>query len=136
MIVGVGVDVCEVRRLRRAMERAGFRERVFDPEEIRYCEGRARREVHYSARFAAKEAFFKAIGTGWSEGVGWKDVAVRGDGRTAPRLSVTGAAARHARVLGVARAHLSLSHGGEYAVAVVVLEGRPRRAPARAAPRA
>lgn len=124
MILGVGLDVCDVRRLRRALGRPGFRERVFDDEEVRYCEGRARSDLHYSARFAAKEAFFKAIGTGWGKGVGWKDVAVRADGDDAPILKVSGAAARHARRLGVIRSHLSLSHNGDYAAAVVVLEGR------------
>jgi holo-[acyl-carrier protein] synthase len=128
MILGVGLDVCDVRRLRRALARAGFRERVFDDEEVRYCEGRARSDLHYSARFAAKEAFFKAIGTGWGKGVGWRDVAVRGNGDEPPVLRISGAAARHARDLGVIRSHLSLSHSGDYAAAVVVLEGRRGRA--------
>jgi holo-[acyl-carrier protein] synthase len=132
MIVGVGVDVCEVGRLRKAMRRAGFRERVFDADEIRYCEAHARKELHYAARFAAKEALFKALGTGWGSGVGWRDVAVRGDGRTPPILELTGGAARRARALGMVRSHLSLSHSGDYAVAMVVLEGRRRAAPGRA----
>jgi holo-[acyl-carrier protein] synthase len=143
MILGVGVDVCDVRRLRRAMERRGFRERVFDDAEIRDCESRARREPHYAARFAAKEACFKALGTGWGGGVAWKDVIVRRDGGGPPRLDLQAGAARAAADLGVARTHLSLSHEGDYAVAMVVLEGetgaaiRParRRTPARGAAR-
>ncbi|MGH9749516.1 MAG: holo-ACP synthase [Candidatus Polarisedimenticolia bacterium] len=133
MILGVGVDVCDVRRLRRAMERRGFRERVFDEDEIRDCEARARQAPHYAARFAAKEACFKALGTGWGGGVAWKDVIVRRDGGGPPRLDLRDGAARAAAGLGVARAHLSLSHEGDYAVAMVVLEGRARAAdrPAR-----
>jgi holo-[acyl-carrier protein] synthase len=128
MIIGIGLDLCDVRRLERALARAGFRERVFADGEIRDCDRRARRHVHYAARFAAKEAFFKAIGTGWGRGVGWRDVAVdrRGDGP--PRLRVGGAAARRAEALGVIRTHLSIAHDGDYAVAVVVLEGAGDRA--------
>jgi holo-[acyl-carrier protein] synthase len=131
MILGVGVDVCDVPRMRRALSRAAFRRRVFDPGEARDCERRARRAEHYAARFAAKEAFFKALGTGWGQGVGWTEVAVRAAAGGRPTLRVRGAAARRARALGVARSHLSLSHSGDYAVAVVVLEGRRAR-PARA----
>jgi holo-[acyl-carrier protein] synthase len=132
MIIGIGFDLCDVRRLQRALERPGFRERVFAEGEIRDCDRRARRQVHYAARFAAKEAFFKAIGTGWGRGVGWREVAVdrRPDGP--PRLRIAGAAARRAETLGVRRTHLSITHDGDYAAAVVVLEGTPGR-PARSA---
>jgi len=127
MILGIGLDLCDVRRLQRALVRAGFRERVFGDGEIRDCDRRARRHVHYAARFAAKEAFFKAIGTGWGRGVGWRDVVLdrRGDGP--PRLRISGAAARRAETLGVERTHVSITHDGDYAVAVVVLEGSPVR---------
>ena len=126
MIVGVGLDVCEVKRLRRAMARSGFARRVFDDGEVRDCDRRVRRHLHYAARFAAKEAYFKALGTGWGAGVGWREVAVMSDGRRPPRLQVRGAAARRARSLGVTRSHLSMSHSGDYAVAIVVLEGSAR----------
>ena len=134
MILGVGLDVCDVRRLQRALARAGFRERVYADSEVRDCEGRARRHLHYAARFAAKEAYFKAIGTGWGKGVGWRDVVVERPGGGAPCLRVTGAAARRASDLGVTRSHLSLSHAGEYAVAVVVLEGGAERSARRRRP--
>lgn len=125
MILGIGLDVCQVKRVRRAMARSGFRARVFDDSEVEECERRARRHLHYAARFAAKEACFKALGTGWGEGVGWREVTVQSDGRRPPTLTLLGAAARKARALGVTRAHLSLTHDGDYAAAVVVLEGRP-----------
>ncbi|HEU4401533.1 MAG TPA: holo-ACP synthase [Candidatus Polarisedimenticolia bacterium] len=132
MILGVGFDLCDVNKLRRALARPGFRERVFDPIEVRSCDRRARREEHYAARFAAKEACLKALGTGWGDGVGFRDVAVSGAGGP-PSLRLSGGAARRARSLGVTRSHLTLSHSGDYAAAVVVLEGastgprRPRR---------
>jgi holo-[acyl-carrier protein] synthase len=131
MILGVGVDVCEVRRMRQALARAAFRRRVFDAVETRDCERRARREEHYAARFAAKEAFFKALGSGWAKGMGWSEVAVRSADGGAPSLRLGGAALRRARARGVVRAHVSLSHSGDYAVAVVVLEGRGGTAPGR-----
>ena len=125
-IVGIGVDVCEVGRLRRALMRAGFRRRVFSETEARYCNRRARPEVHFAARFAAKEAFFKALGTGWRGGIGWRDVSVGARRAGGPTLRVDGAAARASKALGVSRSHLSLSHSGDYAVAVVVLEAAER----------
>lgn len=132
MILGIGLDLCDVRRLQRALARAGFRDRVFAEEEIRDCDRRARRHVHYAARFAAKEAFLKAIGTGWGRGVGWRDVVVERRGDGPPRLQITGAAARRAEALGVRRTHLSITHDGDYAAAMVILEGTPGRGGRRA----
>jgi holo-[acyl-carrier protein] synthase len=123
MILGLGVDVCDVNRLRRALARSGFRRRVFREAEARYCDRRARPELHFAARFAAKEAFFKALGCGWSRGLGWRDVAVANRRSGEPELLVEGASARLSREMGVSRSHLSLSHSGDYAVAVVLLEG-------------
>ncbi len=122
-ILGIGVDLCDADRIRRALARRGFRRRVFRDSEARYCSRRARPELHYAARFAAKEAFFKALGTGWGGGVGWRDVSVANARSGGPSLRLQGAAARLSRTLGVARSHLSLSHAGDLAVAVVVLEG-------------
>src|SRR5271166_1741886 len=79
MIVGTGIDIAEVDRIRHSIERFGrrFIERVFTEAEIRYCESKANKVERYAARFAAKEAAMKAIGTGWSHGVTWRDVEVR-----------------------------------------------------------
>ena len=123
MILGVGLDLCDAKRLQRALRRPGFAERVFDEVEIRDCSARVQGHLRFAARFAAKEAFLKALGTGWSQGVGWKEVGVRSDPAGRPTLAVSGVARRKARALGARRAHLSLSHTGDYAVAVVVLEG-------------
>jgi holo-[acyl-carrier protein] synthase len=122
MIRGVGVDLCPVSRVARILERhpGRFEERVFTPAERAYCGPRAVPAQHFAARFAAKEAALKALGA--PAGVGWHDLEVVADGG-APRLALHGPAAAAATAQGVRRAHLSLSHAGDMAVAVVVLEG-------------
>jgi holo-[acyl-carrier protein] synthase len=127
MILGIGLDLCETGRLQRAMARAAFVRRVFAPAEIASCDRRRDRLLCYAARFAAKEAYFKAIGTGWGRGVTWLDVEVASDGKGPPRLLISGEARRVARALGVKTAHLSLTHSGGYAAAMVVIEGAGRR---------
>ena len=126
MILGVGVDVCDVDRIRRALEAstgARFRDRVFTAAEQTYCEARRRgRFASYAARFAAKEAGMKALGTGWAQGVGWRDFEVVREGGEAPRLVLHGKAAEIARRRGMARWLLALSHTDVSALASVVVE--------------
>ena len=133
MIVGLGVDLCDVERVRRALEGpsgARFRDRVFTPAEQEYCEARRRgRYASYAARFAAKEAAMKALGTGWGGGVAWRDFEVlpAGDGAP-PRLVLHGEAAKLAARRGLVRWLLALSHTDAGAVASVVVEsGAPVR---------
>jgi holo-[acyl-carrier protein] synthase len=125
MILGIGVDIVEVGRMRRALKRHGQRleQRVFTPAERSDCAGRADQDLALAARFAAKEACLKALGTGWAEGLSFRQVEVnRGrDGR--PTLRLHGAAAALADRRGVTATHVSLSHQPSVAVAVVVLEG-------------
>ncbi len=125
MILGVGLDVVAVARIDDLLARRGerFLERVFTPAERAACEGRVDRSRALAARFAAKEAGMKALGTGWSGGVGWQDFEVTGGGGAPPRLALSGAAADRSREMGVERVHLSLSHDGGVAAAVVILEG-------------
>ncbi len=125
MIVGIGIDLVETGRLRAAIERRGdrLRQRMFTAAEIRYCEQRANAFQHYAARFAAKEALFKAIGTGWSGGVAWRDAEVCNQPNGKPELLVSGRALEIARQLGAARYWVSLSHTDQYAAAQVILEG-------------
>jgi holo-[acyl-carrier protein] synthase len=140
MIVGLGVDACDVARIRKALEApsgARFRARVFTADEQAACEGAGRRVrwESYAARFAAKEAAMKALGTGWSGGVTFLDVEVVRDAEGPPALRLHGEAAAVARRRGVARWHLSLTHTDDLAVAVAVAEsaGRVRAAgPSRA----
>ncbi|MEE9219517.1 MAG: holo-ACP synthase [Acidobacteriota bacterium] len=124
MILGIGADCVEVEQMRLALERGGkrLRQRVFTASELRYCTGRRREAEHLAARFAAKEACFKALGTGWGRQAGWKDVEVVRGGKGPPTLRLTGRAASTARRLGVHSSHLSLSHTSRAAMAVVILE--------------
>jgi holo-[acyl-carrier protein] synthase len=125
MIVGTGVDIAEVERVRESIERRGekFLRRIFTDGEIRYCERKARRFESYAARFAAKEAGMKALGTGWSHGVRWRDIeVVRLEGQR-PTLQFHGEAAAIAGKLGVKNIALSLTHTADEALAHVILEG-------------
>ena len=125
MIVGSGVDIAEVDRIREAAERYGkrFIERVFTKGEIAYVERRkAGRYERYAARFAAKEAGMKAIGTGWRRGVRWQDFEVANLPSGKPTLLLHGAAARFAERLGAKNIVLSLTHTATEALAWVILE--------------
>lgn len=125
MIVGLGTDVVNVQRIARAIERYGnhFLEKIFTEAERTYCNSRANRAEHYAARFAAKEAFSKAIGTGWDSLFGWKDIGVVRDVNGKPTLVLD----RHlASVWGVGyKLHLSLSHTSDVAMATVIIESEP-----------
>ncbi len=125
MILGTGIDLAEVERIREAVEKYGrrFLERVFTREEIAYAERKANRHERYAARFAAKEAGMKAIGTGWRGGVRWQDFEVRNQRGGRPELVLHGVAAEVARQMGVERIHLSLTHTAAMAQAFVILEG-------------
>ena len=124
MIVGSGVDLAEVPRIRQSVERYGrrFVERIYTPGEIAYVERKANRFERYAARFAAKEAGMKAIGTGWRRGVRWKDFEVVNLPTGRPTLRLHGRAAEVAAELGVRNISLSLTHTSETGMAFVVLE--------------
>jgi len=124
VIVGTGVDLAEVPRIRASVERFGARfvERVYTPAEIAYVERKANKFERYAARFAAKEAGMKAIGTGWKRGVKWQDFEVVNLPTGRPTLHLHGVAAEFARKLGVRNISLSLTHTAEMAMAHVILE--------------
>jgi holo-[acyl-carrier protein] synthase len=124
MIVGTGVDISEVPRIQSSIERFGtrFLNRVFTESEIRYCDSKINRAERYAARFAAKEASMKAIGTGLRHGITWHDVEVTRLPSGRPTITFHGVAAQFAEKLGMKRAHLSLSHTKEHAIAFVILE--------------
>lgn len=125
MILGTGVDLAEVDRIRDAAERYGarFLERVYTPAEIAYASRKANKYERFAARFAAKEAGMKAIGTGWRGGVRWQDFEVVNEPSGRPTLRFHGVALQVAQRLGVQRVHLSLTHTGTLALAHVILEG-------------
>jgi holo-[acyl-carrier protein] synthase len=124
MIVGTGIDIAEVPRIRQAIERFGdrFIQRVYTEGEILYCDSKANRVERYAARFAAKEAAMKALGTGWNHGVRWRDCEVTRMPGGRPTLTFHGKAAEFAAKLGAKNAALSLSHTAEQAIAQVILE--------------
>lgn len=123
MIIGTGVDLAEVDRIRAAIERHGARfiERIYTPAEIAYVERKANRYERYAARFAAKEAGMKALGTGW-HGVRWRDFEVANLPSGRPTLRFHGAAALISEKLGVQNVAISLTHTATQALAYVVLE--------------
>ena len=124
MIIGTGVDIVDIGRIRKIIERQGdrFVLRVFTPAEQEFCQRYRDPAPHFSARFAAKEALFKALGTGWAKGVTWLDAEVLREDPEAPVMVLRGEAANWHDRLGAGRIHLSLSHSDQWAVAMVVLE--------------
>jgi len=124
MIVGIGLDIVETARLGRALSRHGrrFEARVYTPAETGACSARADRIQAFAARFAAKEACLKALGTGWAQGLTFRQIEVRSGPGGRPEIHLTEDAAARARDLGVRAIHLSLTHQPGLAAAVVVLE--------------
>lgn len=124
---GIGVDLAQIARLRRAVERWDdrFLRRVFTDAEIAYCRRRRDPIPHFAARFAAKEAALKALGTGLAMGVRWRELEVRREPGEAPTLVLSGRCGTLARAKGVGHALLSLTHDGDYALAQVMLVAAP-----------
>jgi holo-[acyl-carrier protein] synthase len=124
MIVGTGVDITEVPRVAAAIERFGerFLKRIFTEAEIKYCQSKHNFVERFAARFAAKEAALKAIGTGLRMGISWREVEVTRMPGGRPTITFHGVASEFASRLRMKRAHLSLSHTKEHAVAYVILE--------------
>ena len=124
MIVGTGIDIAEVPRIAASITRFGdrFLRRVYTEGEIHYCESKANRVERYAARFAAKEAAMKALGTGWNHGVRWRDVEVTRKPGGRPAMTFHGKAAEFAARLGAVHVAVSLSHTSQQAIAQVILE--------------
>lgn len=124
MILSIGIDIVEVYRMRYTLARTPrFRERVFTASEQAYCDAkRAAAAQSYAARFAAKEAFLKALKTGWRGKITWQDIEVVNDADGVPSLTVTGEASRLLQKMGAAYIHLSIAHTTEHAIAEVILE--------------
>ena len=124
MILGIGVDVIEVKRIAEAIERHGdhFLRRIFTEKEVEYCRSKRAAPLHFAGRFASKEAAFKALGTGWSGNVRWTDVEVTNLPSGAPEIHFYGRAAELLAEKAAARAFVSISHIEGLAAAVVALE--------------
>lgn len=123
MIVGIGCDIIEVDRIKRAISRNDhFASKLFTPAEIAYCSSKADPAQSYAARFAAKEAVMKALGTGWDGKVNWLDIEVLNDDNGKPYLGLKGGAKDLADKMGITNMQLSLSHEKGYALGYVIME--------------
>ena len=124
MIVSIGVDIVEVYRIAETLERTPrFLERVFTSAERAYCDAKgAAARQSYAGRFAAKEAFLKALKTGWRGKISWHDIEVLNDADGAPYLLITGEARDIVERMGSVSMHLSIAHTNEHAVAQVIIE--------------
>jgi holo-[acyl-carrier protein] synthase len=124
LIIGLGVDIAEVPRIKAAIERRGqpFLRRVFTPNEIAYCERFKNKFERYAGRFAAKEATMKALGTGWRGGIRWVDLEVVRQQSGRPTMALAGEAAKIAAALGVRRISVSITHTASQALAQVIFE--------------
>ena len=123
-VLGIGIDVCKVERIAESLARFGERmeRRLFTADELAYCRQHQDPLPHLAARFAAKEATSKALGTGIAGGIGWTQIEVVQPGGRVPTLRLSGAALERFTSLGATKSHLSLSHDGGLGVACVVLE--------------
>ena len=126
MIFGTGIDVVDISRFERFVRENNnlLFNRLFTPQELAYCVTKKRSAQHLAIRFAAKEAFLKAIGTGLRDGLAWRDMEVVNDQSGKPELKLSGKAEELFRLNGLVRTFLSLSHDGNYAIASVILEGK------------
>ena len=124
MIFGIGVDIADIGRFERFVRENNqtLLERLFTPAEIAYCVPKKQCATHFASRFAAKEAFLKALGTGLRDGLSWLDLEVVNDPLGKPLLRISGKAAEMYGSHGLSGCHLSLSHDGPSAIAMVVLE--------------
>jgi holo-[acyl-carrier protein] synthase len=123
MIYGIGTDIIEVARIEKVMEKdIGFRDKIFTPDEIAYCETKKHKFENYAARFSAKEALMKAIGTGWRFGIRFADIEVYHDEFGKPLIHLYGKAKELIKIEGISKIHVSLSHVKEIATAIVIVE--------------
>ncbi len=123
MIAGLGTDLTEVERIANSIHKeSGFREMIFSKNEITYCESRANKFECYAARFAAKEAFFKALGTGWPEGTNFNEVEIKNNEKGKPEINLLGQTQITLASWGINKILVSLSHVKAIASAVVIIE--------------
>ena len=127
MVLGIGVDIIEIRRVEKLLARWGenFWHRVLLPEEISYCRRKKFPAQHLAARIAVKEAVLKAFGEGWTEKIGWKDILVARSIKGQPRVELLGKGRKLQREMGVSQVLVSLSHADNYSVATAVITKKP-----------
>jgi len=123
MIIGVGTDIIEVKRIERLLSKQErFKERIFTQGEIEYCDQKKNNVQNYAARFAVKEALLKAIGTGWREGITFKEIEVTNNEKGKPELVLSGTVKKIMEEMGVTNIQVSISHLKDLAIGMVILE--------------
>ena len=124
-VLGIGTDITECLRIARMIERHGelFIDRVYTPEEVRYCQSRRQSTQHFTGRWAAKEAVLKALGTGWRRGISWRDVEIRNEPGGRPVVALRGGLRDLVQQLGVAELLVSISHCRSHATAYAIALG-------------
>ncbi|MDH5526288.1 MAG: holo-ACP synthase [Nitrospirota bacterium] len=125
MIVGLGMDLVQRSRIEDAIRKHGerFKKRIFTESERAYCDPKPHAPLHYAGMWAVKESLVKALGTGFSGGIGWRDIQVGHDERGKPEVTLSGKAAERAQAIGVTRIHCTITHDTDLSAAQVVLEG-------------
>jgi len=122
LIIGVGTDIFEINRMKKRIEKEpAFIQTVFTNQEISYCEQFKFKEQNYAARFAAKEALMKALGTGYNKGISFSEIIISNNSEGKPEITLTGKTLERAVSLGVTDIHVSLSHSKKQAIAFVIL---------------
>jgi holo-[acyl-carrier protein] synthase len=128
-IIGIGTDITECLRIARMIERHGeyFINRVYTPDEIRYCQSRKQATQHFTGRWAAKEAILKAIGTGWRRGISWRDMEIRNEPGGKPLVAICGGVKEIVEQLGVSEIQVSISHCRTHATACAIAIGKEQQ---------
>lgn len=126
MILGLGIDIIENHRIDESWQRYGerFLERIYSPEEVAYCLGKANPAPYLAVRFAAKEAFIKALSVKPGSGIGYREITVTGRGKGKKKIALSGLALEAYNSLGANHIHLSLSHSEDFSTAAIILEQR------------
>ena len=122
MITGIGIDLTEIKRIEESVESEAFQRRVFTPAELEAVQAYRNKSEHLAGKFAAKEAFMKALGAGIGQEVWFTQIEVTNDGAGKPHIRASGEAAARLEASGANRIHVSISHSGDMAIAVVILE--------------
>jgi holo-[acyl-carrier protein] synthase len=121
MVLGLGIDIIEIARVKKSIEKYGdkFLDKVFTEEEIKYCNSKFNKYQHYAARFAAKEAVYKALASGWKEGLRWKDIEIQNDASGMPSIKPTGKL--QSFLSGDTQLRISISHSDNYVTSVAII---------------
>jgi len=123
LVFGIGTDIIEVERIEKQLEKnSGLKEKLFTPHEIAYCENKKNKAQHYAARFAAKEAFLKAIGTGWRDGLQFNEIEVTNDKMGKPMIVLSGKTKDFVNQINITNIQVSLTHIKDVVNAIVIVE--------------